>query len=119
MQYLVSHIESEEDFASREHPEKAQAYWGAWSAYIAAMAKAGIMVKGAGLMPPHAATTVRVRDGGRKVQDGPFANTKEQLGGVFIIEVDDIDAALKWAEKSPCATTGAVEVRPVLPMPGQ
>ena len=68
-------------------------------------------------MDPHAATTLRVRDGKRVVEDGPFADTKEQLGGYFVIDVPDLDAALDWAVKAPSARTASVEVRPVLAMP--
>jgi hypothetical protein len=74
-------------------------------------------VKGDGLEGPVLATTLRVRDGKRVVQDGPFADTKEALGGYFVIEVPDLDAALAWAAKAPCVHDGSVEVRPVLPMP--
>jgi hypothetical protein len=73
------------------------------------------MVSGNGLQPPHTATTVRIQDGKRHVQDGPFADTKEQLGGYFIIDVPHVDAALEWAARAPCASTGGVEVRPVMP----
>ncbi len=81
------------------------------------MAQAGVIVKGDGLQGPHTSTTLRVRDGSRRVQDGPFADTKEQLGGYFVIEVPDLDAALAWAAKAPCVHDGSVEIRPVLPMP--
>jgi hypothetical protein len=79
------------------------------------MAQAGIIVKGEGLHAPQSATTVRVRDGKRMVQDGPFADTKQQLGGYFVIEVPDIDGALEWAARAPSASSASVEVRPVLP----
>ncbi|MCH4892143.1 MULTISPECIES: YciI family protein [unclassified Sphingomonas] len=118
MQYMIMFTETAEDFAKRDHPEHAPAYWGAWNAYIGALAAAGIIVNGDGLQPPHTATTVRVRDGQRIVQDGPFADTKEALAGYFVIEVADLDAALDWAAKSPAAEAGSVEVRPVLPPPG-
>jgi hypothetical protein len=58
---------------------------------------------------------VRLRDGKRRVQDGPFADTKEQLGGFIIMELPSLDAALDWAERCPAAATGAVEVRPLAP----
>ncbi|MBC8050673.1 MAG: hypothetical protein H7X92_11095 [Chitinophagales bacterium] len=120
MQYMLILTEPEAQFANRNYPEHAGAYWGAWNAYIGAMAQAGVVVKGDGLQPPHTATTVRVRDGKHYVQDGPFADAKEQLGGYFVIEVPDLDAALEWAAKSPSASYGSVEVRPVLPpMNGQ
>jgi hypothetical protein len=107
--------EPAEEFAKRNDPVEAPGYWGAWSAFIGAMAQAGVIVNGDGLHPPHSATTLRVRDGKRHVQDGPFADTKEQLGGYFIIEAPDLDAALDWAARSPSAAYGSVEVRPVLP----
>ncbi|MFO1036707.1 MAG: YciI family protein [Geminicoccaceae bacterium] len=113
MQYMIAIYETEAEFARRES-EEAPAYWGAWTHYAAALRDAGILVGGEGLQPPHAATTVRVRDGRRMVQDGPYADTKERLGGFFVIEVPDLDSALDWAERCPGAATGAVEVRPTL-----
>jgi len=68
------------------------------------------MTGSAGLQPPHAGTTLRQRDGERHVQDGPYAETKEQLGGFYEIEVPDLDKALEWAARCPAAATGAVEV---------
>lgn len=115
MQYMLMLNETAAEFARRTDPEKTQAYWGGWNAFIGAMAQAGVIVKGDGLQGPMLATTVRVVDGKRHVQDGPFADTKEQLGGYFVIEVPDLDAALDWAAQAPCALTGSVEVRPVLP----
>jgi hypothetical protein len=117
MQFMLILNETAEDFAQRNDPEQAQVYWGAWNAFIGAMAQAGVIVKGDGLLGPHAATTLRLRDGKRVVEDGPFADTKEQLGGYFVIDVPDLDAALDWAAKSPSAQTASVEVRPVLVMP--
>jgi hypothetical protein len=116
MQYMLVMTETADQMAKRNHPEHAAGYWGGWNAYIEALSKSGIMLRGDGLQLPHTATTVRVRDGRRVVQDGPFADTKEQLGGYFIIEVPDLDTALDWAAKSPAALNGAVEVRPVLVM---
>lgn len=116
MQFMMILTELESDYAQRTHPEHAAAYWGAWNTFIGAMAQAGVIVKGDALQPPHTATTVRVRDGRRQVQDGPYADAKEQLAGYFIIEVPDLDAALHWAAQAPSALTAAVEVRPVLPM---
>lgn len=116
MQYMLMLNELESDFAQRTHPADSAAYWGAWNTFIGAMMQAGIIVKGEALQAPHTATTVRVRDGRRLVQDGPFADTKEQLGGYFIIEVPDLDAALDWAARAPSALNASVEVRPVLPM---
>lgn len=119
MQYMLIQNETEEDFAKRNDPEKAGDYWGGWNAFIGAMAQAGIIVNGDGLEPPHTATTVRIRDGKRTIHDGPFADSKEQLAGYFIIEVPDLDTALEWAARAPCASTASVEVRPVMPPPQQ
>ncbi len=115
MQYMLILNETAEDFARRNDPAQAGEYWGGWTAFIGAMAQAGVIVKGDGLQGPHVATTVRVRDGKRVVQDGPFADSKEQLGGYFVIEVADLDAALDWAAQAPSAQSASVEVRPVLP----
>lgn len=115
MQFMLILNETADDFARRNSPDTAGEYWGGWNAFIGAMAQAGIIVKGDGLQGPHAATTIRVRDGKRMVEDGPFADSKEQLGGYFVIEVPDLDAALDWAAKSPSALSASVEIRPVLP----
>jgi hypothetical protein len=117
MQFMLIMSETAEDFAQRDDPERAQTYWGGWTAFIGAMTQAGIIVKGDGLQGPHAATTLRLKDGKRVVEDGPFADTKDQLGGYFVIEVPDLDTTLHWAEKAPSARTASVEVRPVLSMP--
>jgi hypothetical protein len=115
MQFMIVLNESTEDFASRTDPEKADAYWGAWGTWIGAMTEAGIILRGDCLQGPETATTLRVRDGKREVADGPFAETKEQLGGYFVIEVPDLDTALDWAAQAPSAATGSTEVRPVVP----
>jgi len=117
MQYMLIHTEAPEHFAKREDPTEAGAYWGAWSAYANAVAAAGIVVSGAGLLPPHTATTLRVRDGQRQVHDGPYAESKENLGGFYVIEVPDLDTALEWAAKCPSAGYASVEVRPLVPRP--
>ncbi len=96
-----------------------QAWMGSWMAYIGAMRQSGVAVNGHGLQPPHTATTVRIRSEKRQVQDGPFADTKEMLGGYYVIEVRDLDEALAWAARCPAALTGSVEVRPVMAPPPQ
>jgi hypothetical protein len=115
MQYLIMSFEAPEDIAARTDEKRVAEYLGGWRAYTEALRKAGILVSGAGLEPVHTATTVRLRDGKRQVQDGPFADAKEQLGGFYIVEVPDLDKALEWAVRSPAAVHGAVEVRPVIP----
>jgi len=92
-----------------------QEQWlGAYRAYIEAMAKAGVLRSSAGLQPSSAATTVRVANGKTQVLDGPYADSKEQLGGFHIIDVADLDAAISWAARCPTALHGVVEVRPLL-----
>ena len=88
-----------------------------WFAFTEELNQAGSNLAGEALLPAATATTVKVRDGKRITTDGPFAETKEVLGGFYIIEADDIDAALAWAEKIPSAPYGSVEVRPVMEIP--
>ena len=106
--------ETTADFAQRE-PKEAEAHGAAWMAYIGSMHGAGVMTSGNGLLLPAMATTVRLRGGKRQVQDGPFADTREHLGGYVILDVDSLDKALEWAARAPCAGSGGVEVRPVMP----
>lgn len=113
MKYAILVYENDADYAAREDPARSAAYWGAYTAYGKAIADAGVAAGGAGLQPPATATSLRLRDGRRHIQDGPFAATKEQLGGLFIVDVPDLDAALEWAARCPGAPTG-VEVRPLL-----
>jgi hypothetical protein len=88
--------------------------WGraAFDAYAKSLDAAGVLISADILQPVAASTTVSVRDGALKVQDGPFADTKEKLNGTFVIQVSDLDAAIAWAEKCPGAQYGAVEIRP-------
>lgn len=116
MKYTILIYENEAAFNSRTDERRKEAYWGAYRAYTQALQAAGVMVGGAGLQPPPLGTTVRQRDGKRQVQDGPYAETKEQLGGFYEIDVPDLDTALDWAARCPAASTGAVEVRPNLVM---
>jgi hypothetical protein len=115
VQYLILATETADAFAARADPERTVAYWSAWTGYIEALAQSGVMVSAGGLQPPETATTVRLQEGRRVVQDGPFADTKEQLGGYFVVDVPDLDAALGWAERCPAAGYASVEVRPLLP----
>lgn len=114
MKYMMAIYETEADFNARNN-EKKETFWGAWRAYHQAMVDAGVLEGGNALQPPASATTVRVKNGKRQVQDGPYADTKERLGGYLILELSSLDAALDWAARCPAAATGAVEVRPVLP----
>ena len=85
-----------------------------WEAYTKALIDAGVMRGGNALHAGVTATTVRVRNGQRELHDGPYADSKEELGGYFIIEVDTLDEALLWAARNPAASAGAVEVRPIM-----
>lgn len=92
-----------------------QIHWlSTYKAYMEAMVKAGVLKDSKGLQPTSAATTVRVRSDKTQVLDGPYADSKEQIGGFHIIEVADLDAAITWAARSPTALHGVVEVRPVV-----
>jgi len=85
-----------------------------WFAYTQELADAGVLLGGEPLHPISTATTVQVSEGSTVTTDGPFAETKEVLGGFYMIDVDDLDAATGWAAKVPTAFYGSVEVRPVL-----
>ncbi|MEO1193660.1 MAG: YciI family protein [Pseudomonadota bacterium] len=115
MHYMLTMIEPESDFTRRSETG-AEAYWAGWQAYTAALVEAGVLVSGNALKGPETATTLRILEGKTSIQDGPFSEGREQLGGYYIIEAASVDEALRWAARAPCAETGAVEVRPVLEM---
>ena len=94
---------------------KLQALNADWGAFNAALAKAEGAAPGERMQPGSAATTIRVRDGRTDIVDGPYADTKEQLGGYFFIEADNLDAAIRWAERCPASRYGAIEIRPIVP----
>ena len=115
MQYMMLIYLSETDFDARTN-EKDEAFWGVWRAYFQSVVDAGAFVSGSPLQPVTTGGTVRLKNGKRHIQDGPYAETKEQLGGFVILELPSLDAALDWAARCPAAATGAVEVRPLAPM---
>lgn len=88
-----------------------------WFAYSNALVEAGAMIGGEPLQGIDTATTVQVRDGKTLSTDGPFAETKEVLGGYYMIDVPDLDAATEWAAKIPLAPYGSVEIRPIMEIP--
>ena len=94
-------------------PAEMEELMNAYMAYSAALVEGGAMVGGEALEPCRTATTVRLRDGKRLVQDGPYADSKEQLGGFYLVNAADPDKAAEWASKCPAAQSGGVEVRPV------
>lgn len=101
-----------EPTADEISPEEIEAGQAAFHAYAAALDDAGVLISAEVLQPSSATTTVSLREGRLHIQDGPFADTKEQLGGTFVVEVPDLDAALAWAEKCPSAAWGVIEIRP-------
>ncbi len=112
MQYILMDYVGEGGWPELTKAEQEQ-WLGAYKAYMAAMAEAGVLKSSAGLKPTSSATTLRIRDGKTLVLDGPYADAKEQLGGFHVIDVPDLDAALAWAARSPTALHGIVEVRPL------
>jgi hypothetical protein len=86
-----------------------------YGAYTEALQSSGALVAGGQLQPTSTATTVQVKNGEPVVTDGPFAETKEQFGGYYLIEVDSLDDAIEWAAKIPSARSGKIEVRPLVP----
>jgi len=84
-----------------------------WAEYTRKLQESGCLRGGEALQPTSTATTVRVKDGKTLVTDGPFAETKEQLGGFYMVDCKDLDEALKWAEQIPSVGRGSVEVRPI------
>ena len=115
MKYMLLIFGNEANVASAT-PEQNNQMLAAYGAYGEALRKAGAMVDGNRLQPVASATTVRVADGKTQVLNGPYAETKEQLGGYYLIEAADLDVAISWAARCPGASHGTIEVRPVWTM---
>jgi hypothetical protein len=113
MRHLLT-IYFDESAAAGAPPEQMKQVADAYQAVTEEMTAKGVLVAGDGVQPTSAARTVRVPNGEASVSDGPFAETKEQLGGFYLVDVDDTDAAVEWAAKIPGAQWGCVEVRPVI-----
>ena len=109
MKYLLLIYEAE---AHQEAPNPEELE--AWFELTEEMQEAGVMLGGDALQPTTTATTVRIREGRTVTSDGPFAETKEQLGGYYLVDVPDLDEALRWAARMPNADRGSIEVRPVM-----
>ncbi|MBS1910852.1 MAG: YciI family protein [Bacteroidetes bacterium] len=116
MQYILMLYVQESGWTALT-PEQQQQGMAAYEAYIQALDSAGVFRGTNRLQASAIATTVRINDGAPEVLDGPYADTKEQLGGYFIIEVPDLDAAISWAARCPTASHGVVEVRPLRARP--
>ncbi|HET6831075.1 MAG TPA: YciI family protein [Solirubrobacterales bacterium] len=113
MKYMLTIAGPEIDWSDIT-PEQMRESMGRWDAYTAELRAAGAMVAGEGLQPSSTATTIRFAGDEPITVDGPFAETKEQIGGFYLIDVEDLDAALEWARKQPVREGGMVEVRPVM-----
>src|SRR5438552_2012824 len=114
MKYMLLIYANEGGFQALPKAE-AERGLAAYQAYTEALEKAGVRVASNRLRPVASATTVRIADGKTNVLNGPYAETREQLGGYYLIDVADLDAALSWAARCPGASHGVVEVRPVWP----
>ena len=112
MKYVMLIYESAPNLESRKDAKR-DPYVAAWRAYYKALVASGAYVSGEPLEAGAASTTVRLKDGRRHVQDGPFADAKERLGGFIILDVPSPDAALEWAARCPATASGAVEVHPI------
>ena len=112
MQFALMIYHTPEEFELRKKDYN-DPHLAAWRAYYKALVEAKVYLAGDALEVPETGTTVRLREGTRHVQDGPYADTKEQLAGFIILELPSIDGALEWAARCPGAAIGAVEVRPV------
>jgi hypothetical protein len=115
MKYILLIYGNEASLQSASKSDVEQTH-AAYGAYTEALQKAGVIVGGERLQRSTLATTVRVVGGKTKVLDGPYAETKEQLAGFYMIDVPDLDAALSWAARCPGASHGVMEVRPIWPM---
>jgi hypothetical protein len=113
MKYLLTIYNDESGYADAT-PEQIQQVMAAYEAFGREVSAAGAMLGGEGLSPSSTATTVQVRDGETVTSDGPFADTREQLGGYYLLECRDLDEAIGWAAKIPGAQDGTIEVRPVM-----
>jgi hypothetical protein len=111
---FIALIYNDESLYSEATPEETAAIFQAHGEFGQAAGEAGVYAGGDGLQLTEAATTLRVRDGERMLTDGPYAETKEQLGGYYALECKDLDEALAWAARIPEAKTGVIEVRPVI-----
>jgi hypothetical protein len=116
MKYALLIYAAEKDWVEKSKEEQGQIYNEYW-AYTLEIQKSGKMLSCAPLDPTPTATTIRVRNGKTVTTDGPFADTKEQLGGIYVIDVKDLNEAMAWAERIPDARGGSIEIRPLMNVP--
>jgi hypothetical protein len=113
MKYLLTIYADESGWVTAT-PEQVGGIMAAYGEFSEAAQAAGVLVGGEGLQPTSTATTVRVRDGETLSTDGPFAETREQLGGYYLLDCKDLDDAISWASRIPDAQHGSVEIRPIM-----
>lgn len=118
MKYSILIYDAPESREQFDSPQGAM-YMAQWQPFIQALTDAGVYVTGAGLQPADTATTLRFNGDARHVQDGPFADTKEKLGGFYMIDVPDLDTALEWVARTPRLPGQAFEIRPNLVTPSE
>ena len=116
MQYLLLIYGNEADWVNIPEAEQGQIF-GEYMQYTSDIKKSGNYIGGEALEPVASASTVRVRNGKTLTTDGPFAETREQLGGYYLVEAKDLDEAIALAARIPDARRGSVEVRPIMPTP--
>jgi hypothetical protein len=116
MRYMLLIYGDESRWGNMSEAE-AEADMGKWFGYTQELRDAGVSPHGEALQPTSTATCVRDSGGEPMVTDGPFAETREQLGGYYLLEVADLDEAIKWAHKCPGAANGTIELRPIVEFP--
>jgi hypothetical protein len=114
VKYTLLIFEDEKNGWGKLSASEQQAFFGEYKTFTEEIRKAGKYVAGQQLQPTSAATSVRVRDGKRLVTDGPFAETREQLGGFYILDAENLDEAIALASRIPSARLGTIEIRPVV-----
>ena len=117
MQYSLLIYQNDSQFAARTDPARRDANANAFMKFVGALNEAGVLVTTLGIEPPKTAATVRNGSGASRVQEGPYAETNEQLGGLCVIEAPDLDTAVAWARRAPFEHCGPVEVRPTRVVP--
>jgi hypothetical protein len=116
MKYALLIYAAERDWAEKSNDEQGRIY-AEYMNYTIDLKKSGKMLSCEPLDPTSTATTIRVRDGKTIPTDGPFADTKEQLGGIYVVDVKDLNEAITWASNIPDARTGSIEIRPLMNVP--
>ena len=116
MKYLLLIYENEAAWATTSEEEQGQIF-GEYMAYTQDIARSGKLIHGEALQPSATATSVRVEGGKTITTDGPFAETREQLGGFYLVDAENLDEAIALAARIPGARTGTIEVRPIMPTP--